>query len=218
MFRVLVSLLFCACALGQTIDEVVLPAKTEIFVSLERSINTKTATAGDKFYGRVAVPVTANDKIVIPEGTHIIGHVDYTKKPGYVKGKAQLELKFDTVILPDGTTRQIQAVVESAEGYQTRPDEEEGTIEASGSQGKETATGAAGGAVTGAVIGGVSRGSVKGLATGAAIGAAGGAIIGIFQKGEQVVLPKGTSITVQLNDSIRFVKPEPRNPGTRLTP
>ena len=218
MIRLLLPVLAVAALMGQSIDEVMIPGKTEIFITLERTINTKTASSGDKFYGRVAVPVTHNDRIVIPAGTYIIGHVDTTKKPGYVKGKAQIELKFDTVILPDGTTRQIEAVVQSAEGYENAQTGEEGKIEASGSQGKETAGSAAGGAVTGAVLGGVATRSWKGMGVGTAVGAAGGAILGVFKKGEDVVLQKGTSITVQLNENIRFVKPQPPNPGTRLKP
>lgn len=207
-----------ATAVAQSIDDVIIPGKTEIFITLGRTISTKTASTGDKFYGQVAVPVTLNDQIIIPTGTYIIGYVDTTKKPGYVKGKAQLELKFDSIILPDGTTRQIEAIVQSAEGYENSPTGEEGKIAASGSQSKETTAGAAGGAVSGAVIGGIATRSWKGMGVGSAVGAAGGAVLGVFKRGEDVVLRKGTSITVQLHEAIRFVKPQPRNPGTRLKP
>lgn len=207
MLRLLCLMFSLGVVLAQTLDEVVIPAKTEIFLTLERTVSTRTASAGDKFYGRVAVPLTLEDRIVIPAGAYIIGHVDHSKKPGSVKGKAQIELKFDTIILPDGTTRQIRAVAESAEGYQSDPRDEEGKIEASGSQGRETAETAAGGAVTGGVIGGVATRSWKGMGVGSAIGAAGGAIAGVFKKGEDVVLPKGTSVTIQLHESVRFVRP-----------
>lgn len=215
--RVLFFLGTSVIVFGQSLDDVVIPKKSEIFITLGRTINTKTASTGDKFYGLVDVPLTVNDQIVIPIGSHIIGHIGTTQKPGYVKGKARLELKFDTIILPNGTTRKIRAAAQSVEGYKSSTDED-GIIEAAGSQGGEVAGSAAGGAVTGAVIGVVASRGFKGAGVGSAIGAAGGAILGIFKKGEDVVLPKGTSVNVQFYDSIRFVKPEAPHLGKRLVP
>ena len=63
-------------------------------------MNTKSARSGDKFSSQVEVPVTAHDRIVIPVGSYIIGYVDKSKRAGRLKGKAELTLKFDTVILP----------------------------------------------------------------------------------------------------------------------
>ncbi len=208
-----------AVMLGQTLDDTVIPRKTELFISLERSINTRTASKGDKFYGRLAVPITQNDQIVVPAGTYVIGHVGDAEQAGYVKGKAQVVLRFDTIILPDGRTRNIEAIVQSAENEAVDRSGEEGRIESvEDSQGKEVAGGAAGGATTGAAIGGLATRSWKGLGVGAAVGAAGGALIGLFQKGEHVVLERGTTLTIQLLDDIRFIKPEPPRAGTPLKP
>lgn len=217
MIRLVLFVLGASVAFGQSLDSVFIPRKTEIFITLGRSINTKTATAGDKFYGVVDVPVTVDDEIVIPIGSHIIGHIGASQKPGYLRGKAQLALRFDTIILPDGTTRQIEAVAQSVEGYETGTSED-GTIQASGGQGAETLGSATGGAVTGGVIGAIAGRDWKGVGVGSAVGAAGGAILGVFKKGEEVALPKGTSVTVQFYDRVRFVKPAPPNPGKRLEP
>ena len=66
------------------------------------------------------MPVTANDQIAIPVGSYVIGHVLAANEPGYLKGGAELLLAFDSIILPDGTTRQIEAVVQSAEGLKLK--------------------------------------------------------------------------------------------------
>ena len=202
-------LLLSPTALAQeAIDAVTIPGKTEIFVTLDRTINTKSAQIGDRFHGRVAVPITLDDQIVIPYGSYIIGFVDFAKQPGRLKGKGELRLRFDTVILPSGTTRKIRAVVQSAEEQKSKPGSEDGTLQSSGgSQAGQAGEGAAKGGATGGVIGGVSARSWKGLGVGSAIGAATGALIGVFKKGDQVVLPKGTSLTIQLESDVRFVKP-----------
>ncbi|MBI2821089.1 MAG: hypothetical protein HYX74_02590 [Acidobacteria bacterium] len=216
-FIFLISTLFGPLAWGQNIDSVVLPAKTEIFVTLQRTLNTRTLAAGDRFYGQVSVPVTANDRIIIPVGSSIIGHVDTSRRPGHLKGQGELMLEFDSIILPDGTTREIQAVVQSVENYATSGiSSTEGGIVAEGSQGRETAATAAGTAVKGAVVGAIADRSVKGAGIGGLIGAAGGAIIGVFKRGKDVELHKGDSVTIQLTEAVRFVKPQPAPEGERL--
>jgi len=136
--------------------------------------------------------------------------------PGHLKGQAELILGFDTIILPDGTTRNIEAVVQSAEGARTTSSDEEGRLTASGDQGKATAAGATGGAIAGGTIGAISDRSFKGMGVGAAIGSGVGALLGLFKKGDDIVLEKGTTLVIQLRDDIRFVKPRPPARGTPL--
>ena len=198
---------------SSTLDDVVIPGKTEIFLTLQQTISTKAAGPGYKFFGKLVVPVTANDQIVIPVGSFVIGHVLAAHEPGYLKGGAELLLAFDQVILPDGTTRQIEAVVQSAEGVKTDQTDEQGTLQAPGNQGEETVSGATRGAVLGGVIGAVSGRNLKGLGVGAAIGSAAGALVGLFKKGNDVELKRGTTVTIQLKSDIRFVRLPPRNPS-----
>ena len=197
--------------LRSTLDDVVIPRKTELFITLQQTLSTKAAGGGHKFFGKLVVPVTANDRIIIPVQSYVIGHVLASSEPGYLQGGAELLLAFDSIILPDGTTRQIEAVVQSAEGQSTNQTDEQGTLQAPGNQGEETVSGAAEGAVLGGVIGAVSGRNLKGLGVGAAIGAAAGALKGLFKKGDDVELRKGTTVTIQLQSDIRFVRLPPRN-------
>ena len=195
------------------LDEIVIPRKTEIFFTLQQTISTKAAGPGYKFFGNIAVPVTANDQIIIPVGSYIIGHVLAADEAGYLKGSAELLLAFDSVILPDGKTRQIEAVVQSAEGLRTDPTDEQGTLQAPGDQGEETVSGATRGAVLWGVTGAISGRDLKGLGVGAAIGSAAGAVIGLFKKGDDAELKKGTTVAIQLKSDVRFVSRPPRNPS-----
>ena len=63
------------------------------------------------------------------------------------------------------------------------------------------------------MIGAVSGRDLKGLGVGAAIGSAAGALIGLFKKGDDVELKKGTTVTIQLKSDIRFVSLPSRNPS-----
>ena len=92
MYRLLLASLMMASLWGQSLDDVVIPRKTEVFFTLERSVSTKTARSGDKFFGHISVPVTQDDQIVIPVGSYLIGHVEASSEPGYVKGKGQIRL------------------------------------------------------------------------------------------------------------------------------
>jgi hypothetical protein len=216
------TLLAGASGWTQSLDEVTLPAKTDIFLQLQRTLNSRTALPGDKFPTVVEVPVTHEDRVVIPVGSFIIGQVVESETAGRLKGKADLLLAFDTVILPDGTTRTMKAAVRTAEGYASDPVDETGRIEASGSKAADVAgraaEGAVGGAVTGATIGLFRAEALRSLGIGAAIGAAGGGLIGLLRRGEEVELPRGSSLIIQLQDPVIFVRPTPPPEGRRLEP
>ena len=83
---------FCMFLLSSTLgaqvdlNEVTIPRKTEIFVKLERALSSKTSVGGERFHGRIEVPVTMNDQIIVPAGSFILGQVESVHKPGYFKG------------------------------------------------------------------------------------------------------------------------------------
>jgi hypothetical protein len=219
---ILVFVFFGNLTKADLIDEVTLPRKTDIYISLQKGINSKTAKSGDKFSAVIQVPVTHNDQIVIPVGSYVLGHVITAESAGYIKGKAKLQLGFDTIILPKGTTRTIKAVVQSAENYQIDDASESGQLEGAGDRDEEVlvsvAKGGVTGIITGATVGVLTRNVARGASIGGAIGAAGGALLALLDKGEEVELPKDSSLTIQLQDAVQFTKPEPRGQGVQLKP
>jgi type IV secretion system protein VirB10 len=75
--------------------------------------------------------------------------------------------------------------------------DQEGTIEQAGSKGKDAGNIAKGGIIgaEGGVLGGAASGNVaKGAAIGGLAGAAGGLIYTLFSRGDEVVIPEGTSL------------------------
>ena len=197
-------------------DPLTVAAGERLLLELETSLHTRHTQQGEHVYFITVDEVLVGYRVAIPRGSSVRATVTKVKRPGRLKGRAEIRLRFEEVILPDGTTRKIEAIVQSAEGERTDPSNEEGKLTASGDQGKETAAGASGGAIAGGTIGAISDRSFKGMGVGAAIGSGVGALLGLFKKGDDVVLEKGTTLVIQLRDDIRFVKPRPPARGTPL--
>src|SRR5580765_6165099 len=116
MFQhILITLIIAAApALAQT--EYVVAPGTKVALSLINSISTKHSTAGDRVYLETSFPVLVNGKIVIPVGSYVAGTVTDIKKPGRVKGKGELYIRFDSLTLPNGVTRDFRARLGGMDG------------------------------------------------------------------------------------------------------
>jgi type IV secretion system protein VirB10 len=176
---------------AKILPPVIVPAGTVIPISLTSRITTKNAKDGDRVYGKTAFPITVNNQIIIPEGTSVRGKIVEVVRPGMLKGKAELTLTFQTLVLPNGRTLEIYSSLGSA-GFAGEK-KGEATIEGESSKGQDTkdvATGAATGGVVGVVVGG---------RTGGAIGAAGGAVGAILNRGKDLVIDPGTILEIVLD-------------------
>ncbi|MBZ5647479.1 MAG: TrbI/VirB10 family protein [Acidobacteriia bacterium] len=176
---------------------VVVPAGTKLPVVLKHGINTKTARSGDPIYCETNFPVVANNRILIPAGTYVQGSISNIKRPGRVKGRAEVLMHFDTLIFPNGYTVAIPGAVDNLPGADTQQlKDKEGTIQADSSKGKDAAT-IAGTGATGAVIGSVAAGG-KGAGIGAAAGGLAGLAITMLTRGNEVRLDPGTTVEMVL--------------------
>src|SRR5215467_3600810 len=114
---------------------VIVPAGTIIPVTLTSTVSTKTSRDGDGVYGKTSFPVTVNNKIVIPEGSFVRGKITEIKRPGRVKGKPELTLSFQTLVLPSGVTLPIYTSLGGAGGSGKRKGE--ATVQGDGSTGDD---------------------------------------------------------------------------------
>src|SRR6185436_3248542 len=71
---------------------VTVPKGTVIPVELINKLSTKNIKEGDRVYARTIVPVTIENKIVIPVGSNVNGTIKDAQRPGRVKGRASLTL------------------------------------------------------------------------------------------------------------------------------
>ena len=78
---------------------------------------------------------------MIPSGVYVQGVVDRVVRAGRVKGKAQLDMHFTSMIFPNGTVVEIPGLVNSLPGakQQSVRDDGEGTIEQDGDKGRNAA-------------------------------------------------------------------------------
>src|SRR5271156_3829324 len=178
------------------------PAGTKVLLSLKSAINTKTAQQGDGVYLVSSFPVVGNARIMIPPGVYVQGVVDRVVRPGRVKGRAQLDVHFTTMIFPNGQVVEVPGVLNSLPGSDgPKVKGNEGTVEQAGNKGRDVGNvlkGAAIGAEAGAIAGGVNGSAAKGAGYGGLAGAAAGTIYTLFTRGNDIVIPSGTSVEMVL--------------------
>ena len=177
----------------------VVPKGTVIPVELLNRLSTKNIKEGDNVYARTVFPITLDNTVVIPVGTHVQGKIQAVEKPGRVKGKASLTLAFHTMIFPDGLTLPIYG---SLGGADEGTREGEATIKGDSTKGKDAGDIAKAGAA-GGILGGVVRGK-KGAAIGGGISAGVALASVLLSRGEDLTLPKGTEIEIVLDDSLEL--------------
>ena len=189
----------------------VVDSGSKVPLSLINSVSsTKHSVEGDRVYLETVFPILVNGKIVIPPGSYVsAGTVTLVKRPGRVKGRGELFLRFDSLTLPNGVTRDFRARVGSLDGRGTEElDRTEGKIKSEGDKAGDARTvaeSAGAGASIGAIAGGASGGH---YGMGAGIGAAAGATAGLMgvllSRGPEAILAKGSTIEMVLDRPLQF--------------
>src|SRR5580658_5122219 len=132
-------------------------AGTRIPLGLINSVSTKHSAAGDRIYLETVFPIVIDSHIVIPSGSSVTGTVTEVKRPGRVKGRGELYVRFDTIILPNGVTRDFRSRLGSIDARgDERLNKKEGEIQGDSNKGGDARTiaeGAATGAGIGAIVG-----------------------------------------------------------------
>src|SRR5580658_7375042 len=130
---------------------------TRIPLSMINSVSTKNAQPGDQVYLETEFPILVDGRIVIPPGSYVLGTITKVQRPGKVKGRGEFYLRFDSLTLPNGVTRDFRARVSGLDGRASEElDRTEGSIKSEGNKGGDArAVGetAAAGASIGALAG-----------------------------------------------------------------
>lgn len=180
------------------------PAGTKVLLQLRSSLNTKSAKPGDGVYLQSVFPVVVGSRVMIPVGVYVQGVVDRVQRAGRVKGRAQLDMHFTSIIFPNGTVVEIPGVVDALPGAKKQEvkDNGEGTIQQDSDKTRnmgqvaEVAIPAGGtvGAISGVPSGHPLAGGLAGL--GAGVATAG--LVSLFTRGADVSIEAGTQVEMVL--------------------
>jgi hypothetical protein len=180
------------------------PSGTRVLLQLRSAVNTKSAKPGDGVYLASTFPVVVGTRVMIPAGVYVQGTVDRVIRAGRVKGRAQLDMHFTSIIFPNGTVVEIPGMVNSLPGAkkQSVKNDGEGTIEQDSQKGRNAAEVAKIAIPTGGTIGsigGLEGGHpVVGGIVGIAAGLAATGIVSLFTRGADVDIANGSQVEMVL--------------------
>jgi type IV secretion system protein VirB10 len=149
---------------------------------------------------------------VIPKGSFVTGIVSQSKQAG-VKSKGELYLRFDTLTLPNGVSRDFTSRLTNADTPNGKVDREEGKVTGqrdTGRDAKTTAEGAGIGAGIGGIAGSAAGAPLKGVGIGAAAGAAAGLATVFGKHKADASLPRGTTVEMVTDRDLHYQRSELR--------
>lgn len=164
---------------------VTIDSGTMLSVRMVDTIDSSRNQPGDIFHATLDAPVTVNDKVVIPEGADLTGHVVAAKDAGHFAGRPEIALEL-TSLSVNGRKYSIHTNQYSRQGT---------------SRGASTAKTVGTGAGIGAIIGAIAGGG-KGAAIGAAAGAGMGGGVQATRKPPTVHIPTEALLSFQLESPI----------------
>jgi len=185
---------------------------TKVPLSLINSVSTKHSAEGDRVYLETVFPVLVNGRIVVSVGSYVAGTVTQLKKPGRVKGRAELYVRFDSLTLPNGVTRDFHGRIGAMDGNaKDELDRAEGKVRSEGNKSgdaRSVGEAAAAGASIGVIAGGAAGHYGMGAGVGAAAGAAAGMVGVLMSRGPDAVLARGSTLEMVLDRPISFSESE----------
>jgi hypothetical protein len=192
--------------------EYTIPPGTKIPLTLINTISTKGTQEGDTVYLKTAFPIVADGRIVIPVPSYVSGTVTHVVKPGRATGKGELYVRFDSLTLPNGVTREFRARLSGVDGQNSgKLDRSEGKVTSDANKGGDVRTvseGAGVGASIGMIVGSAAGRTGMGAGLGAGAGAAAGLITVLSTRGPDAVLASGSTVEMVLDRSVSFSESE----------
>ena len=167
---------------AEAFREVTLPAGTVLPVDLETPVGSDISRVEQRVEGRLRRAVMSRGVEVLPAGTAVVGYVTAARRPGKVKGRGLIAMRFTQIDTPGaGTTRMSTAQISRLAPATKEKDA------------LKIVAPAAAGAVIGRIAGGKDA-----AAKGAVIGGAGGTAYVLSTRGKDVRLGRGANLSVKL--------------------
>jgi hypothetical protein len=154
-------------------------------VSLRTPVASDTSAVEDPVTAGLRSALVVDGRTLLPTGTDLHGHVTNVAQSAKVKGRAELSLRFSSLVL-NGERLDIRtaSIARQAEATKKKDAAKIGIP-------------AAGGALIGGIVGGK-----KGAAIGAGVGGGAGTAAVLSTRGQEVRLAAGTPLSVRLTEPL----------------
>jgi peptidoglycan hydrolase-like protein with peptidoglycan-binding domain len=179
---------------------ITLPAGSVILVSTEQPIESATMKVGQTFETSVVGGVSVNGYALIPANSRVRGTVAYVQ-PATRERSGVMQVSFDRLTLPDGSSYQIAGRLTSTDSTERRQIEQRADP-------RVVLVGERGG--LGAAIAGAGSSSSPAAGILAALG-------NMLSEGRNVTVPAGTQLAVQLERSLTLTGRGGLNAGDEST-
>ena len=166
--------------------EVTLPRGTVLPVTLDTTIGSDISRVEQPVRGHLRRPIVYHGVEVLPAGAAVSGYVTSARRPGRVKGRGYVAVRFTDVNVPGEGRERIHTAAVGREAPATK---EKDAV--------EILAPAAGGAVVGRLVGGKT-----GAREGALIGGAAGTAYVLATPGKDVHVGKGAPLSVTLTSPV----------------
>ncbi len=180
------ALAFLAVSSAEAQNRIVLPAGSVILVRTTAPLQSASARTGQTFETTVEESVGVDEYTVIPTGSRIRGTVTVAT-PATRQQSGVIEVVFDRLTLPDGTTFPITGKLTSTDSAERRQIESDPNARV-------------------VLVGG--RGGVGGAIAGAGSGRSTSSIMqvlgGLLSEGRDVSVPTGTVLAVELEQAVNL--------------
>lgn len=183
-------------------EHIVLPAGTQLPLVVHNSITTRSAKPGDPVYLETLFPITQDNRIIIPAGSYVYGQVVEARRPGKVKGRAELLIRLNLLILPNGYTVSFNAVPSGAGTGGNEQVDSEGKIKGDSDKASDAGTilrTTTMGTGVGAGIGALAGKTRGGMGVGTLAGAATGLMAVLLTRGPEAEIPRGSTLDATLD-------------------
>jgi hypothetical protein len=168
------------------------PVDVALRIRLDDTLTSTDSQVGDPFSATVV------DKGEY-QNARVYGHITQIDMSGRIKGHTSMMLRFDRLVLPNGSRAPIHAeIVELYHAPSGEKVDVEGAIE-SGGRGRKTIEHTAIGAGAGALLGGIFGGG-KGAGIGSVIGGAGGLGTTAFHGRQKITLNSGQEMLIRITE------------------
>jgi hypothetical protein len=169
---------------SQRYREVTLPAGTRLNLRVGSAYSSASSYVEQTVNATVVSSVHANGVTALPAGSRVSGIVSSVERPGRVKGRGSIALRFNNVVV-NGERYPITASYARVAPATKKRDAAKIGIPAAG----------------GAIIGGILGGK-KGVLTGAALGGGAGTAVVLSTRGKDAYIGSGSVIGVTLRRAL----------------